>query len=131
MREGVVKFGLTAGMLLLGLGLSGAEASVNKPIPPETLGIGSALTPAAMCGSRSCRRSFYIPGPPGVCFARGLNYCGSSRGWGGPPSWAGRRFDGGPPPWAGRGFDRGGPSCRDRGFDGEPRRFREFRQDRF
>src|SRR3712207_2990921 len=85
MRRGVVQFGLTASVLLLGLGLIGAEASVNKPIPPESLGISSAATPAAMCGSRSCRRSFYIPGPPGVCFARGLNYCGSSGGGGGRP----------------------------------------------
>ena len=97
MRRGVVQFGLPAGVLLLGLGLSGAEASVNKPIPPESLGIRSAVTPAAMCGSRSCRTSFYIPGPPEVCFERGLNYCGSSRGWGGPPPWAGYGFQGGGP----------------------------------
>src|SRR3712207_644024 len=85
MRRTLMKYGLATGMLVVGLGLGGAEASVNKPIPPESLGISSAVTPAAMCGSRSCRRSFYIPGPPGVCFARGLHYCGSSGGGGGRP----------------------------------------------
>ena len=72
MRRELVKYRLAASVLLLGLGLSGAEASVNKPISPESLGIRSAVTPAAMCAYRSCWRSFYIPGPPGVCFARGL-----------------------------------------------------------
>ena len=94
MRRKFVTFGLATGALLLGLGLGGAEASVNKPIPPQVLGVGSAVSPAAMCGY-SCRNGgFYIPGPPEVCFARGLNYCGSSRGWGGPPPWAG--YGGGP-----------------------------------
>ena len=108
MRRDLMKCGLAAGVLLLGLGLGGAEASVNKPIPPESLGIRSAVTPAAMCGFRCMYGGFYIPGPPEVCFARGLNYCGPSRGWGGPP------------PWAGRGFYGGGPYWRDRGPYGGP-----------
>ncbi len=144
MRRDLMKHGLATGMLVLGLGLGGAEASVNKPIPPESLGIRSAVTPAAMCGFRCMYGGFYIPGPPWVCFARGLNYCGPSRGWGGPPPWAGRGFYGGPPPWAGRGFYGGGPPPgagrgfygegpygRDRGPDDGSRRYREFRQERF
>ena len=45
-------------------------------------GISSAAE-AAMCG-RSCNSGGrYFPGPPSVCEANGLNYCGSSRGGGG------------------------------------------------
>ena len=121
MRRDLMKYGLAMGMLVLGLGLCGAEASVNKPIPPESLGIRSAVTPAAMCGFRCMYGGFYIPGPPWVCFQRGLNYCGPSRGWGGPPPWAGPKFYGGgpywrgwgpyggPPPWARPKFYGGGP----------------------
>ena len=78
MRRKLMTFGFATGTLLFGLGLSGAEASVNKPIPPESLGTGSAVTPAAMCGFRCRYGGFYIPGPPWVCFQRGLNYCGPS-----------------------------------------------------
>ncbi len=96
MRRGFLKFGLAAGMLI-GIGLSGAEAAATRPMSPEVLGLGSATTPAAMCGF-SCRSGGrYIPGPPGVCYARGLNYCGPSGSWGGPPPWAGRGFYGGGP----------------------------------
>jgi hypothetical protein len=42
----------------------------------------STVAEAAMCG-RSCNSGGrYIPGPPSVCAANGLNYCGSSRGGG-------------------------------------------------
>ena len=96
MSRKLVKLGLATAMLI-GLGLSGAEAAATRPISPEALGLESAATPAAMCGF-SCRSGGrYIPGPPGVCFARGLNYCGPSGGWGGPPPWAGRGFYGGGP----------------------------------
>lgn len=59
-------------------GASGAEAFVGAPIATEaTL---SATTPVAMCG-RSCQSGGrYIPGPPEVCYERGLNFCGPSRG---------------------------------------------------
>jgi hypothetical protein len=64
-------------MLMLILGLSGAEAFVGKPSMPE--GVGSPISPAAMCG-QSCRNGGrYVPGPPSVCEERGLQYCGSSR----------------------------------------------------
>src|SRR5215203_2009868 len=109
----LVKFGLVAGMLI-GLGLGDAEAATTRPMSPESLGLGSPTTPAAMCGF-SCRSGGrYIPGPPGVCAARGLNYCGSSRGWGGPPGpRPGRGYDGrgpygrGPGPYGGRAYGRG------------------------
>jgi hypothetical protein len=106
MGRKLVKRGLAAAMLI-GLGLGSAEAAPTRPMSPEALGLGSATTPAAMCGF-SCRSGGrYIPGPPGVCAARGLNYCGSSRGWGGPP---------GPPP--GRGYDGRGPYGRGPGYGG-------------
>ncbi len=96
MGRKLVKLGLATAMLI-GLGLSDAEAAATRPISPEALGLRSGSTPVAMC-DYSCRRGGrYIPGPPGVCYARGLNYCGSSRGWGGPPPWAGRGFYGGGP----------------------------------
>src|SRR5215207_4480300 len=102
MHRGYLKLGLATAMLI-GLGLSGTEAAPMRPTSPEALGLGSATTPAAMCGY-SCRSGGrYIPGPPGVCSARGLNYCGSSRGWGGPP---------------GRGYDGRGPYGRGPGFGG-------------
>src|SRR3954464_7484100 len=86
MRKGFVRYGLAAGMLI-GLGMSGAEAAATRPMSPEALGLGPASTPAAMCGFRCAYGCRYIPGPPGVCYARGLNYCGPSGGWGGPPPW--------------------------------------------
>src|SRR3954464_5045 len=94
MRKGFVRYGLAAGMLI-GLGMSGAEAAATRPMSPEALGLGSASTPVAMCGFRCAYGGRYIPGPPGVCYARGLNYCGPSGGWGGPPP--GRGFYGGDP----------------------------------
>jgi hypothetical protein len=58
--------------------LSGAQAFVGTP---GLSGIEAlpGLTPAAMCG-RTCEGGGrYIPGPPEVCYERGLRYCGSSR----------------------------------------------------
>ena len=47
------------------------------------IAFGVTSADAAMCG-RSCNNGGrYIPGPPAVCAANGLNYCGSSRGGGG------------------------------------------------
>ena len=45
-------------------------------------GISSAAE-AAMCGRSCMGGGRYIPGPPSVCEANGLNYCGPSRGGGG------------------------------------------------
>ncbi len=81
-----LKTGFAAVALCFGIGLSGAEASVNRPLP-NPLATEPAVTPAAMCGYRCFRGGFYIPGPPGVCYARGLNYCGPSRPWAGPPGY--------------------------------------------
>ena len=94
MCNNVLKFGMAA-CVLVGLGAVRAEASFIRPLPFEAHAMGSGATPIAMCGF-SCRTGGrYIPGPPSVCFARGLNYCGSSRGYG-PPPWAGRRYYGPP-----------------------------------
>jgi hypothetical protein len=50
---------------------------LSTAILMSAVGLGSAQ--AAMCG-RSCDYGGrYIPGPPEVCYERGLNYCGSSR----------------------------------------------------
>lgn len=72
---------LASAVLFSGFGTTGAQAFM-----PKALGLDAATelaTPAAMCG-RSCRNGGrYIPGPPSVCEANGLNYCGSSRGGGG------------------------------------------------
>ena len=74
MRAALVGSGLIA--LAFGLGLTAAQALVLKPSLPT---VESAATPAAMCG-RTCRNGGrYIPGPPEVCAAAGLEYCGSSR----------------------------------------------------
>jgi hypothetical protein len=44
-----------------------------------SFGISSAAE-AAMCGRSCAGGGRYIPGPPGVCAANGLNWCGPSRG---------------------------------------------------
>jgi len=121
MHREFVKFGLVAGMLI-GLGLGDADAAPTRPMSPEALGLGSAATPAAMCGF-SCRSGGrYIPGPPSVCYERGLNYCGPSRGWGGPPRGPGYYDRGpygrGPGPYGGGGGYGRGPGRYDEGADG-------------
>ena len=74
MCNNVLKFGMAA-CVLVGLGAVRAEASFIRPLPFEAHAMGSGATPIAMCGF-SCRGGGrYIPGPPSVCFARGLNYC--------------------------------------------------------
>jgi len=84
MHGALLKHAIVAGMLT-GLGLGAAEAAATRPTSPDALGLGAATEPAAMCGY-SCRSGGrYIPGPPGVCRANGLNFCGpSGGGWGGP-----------------------------------------------
>ena len=73
----LVKYGLT--LILLGFGANSASAAVGAPVSSQALAGLSAATPAAMCGY-SCRSGGrYIPGPPSVCAAEGLNFCGSSR----------------------------------------------------
>jgi len=110
MHKGFVIYGLAAGMLI-GLSLSGAQAAATRPMSAEALGLGPASTPVAMCGY-SCRRGGrYIPGPPSVCYEEGLNFCGPSRRWGGPPRGPG--YDGGGPygrgprPYGGGGYGGG------------------------
>jgi len=83
MHTALMKSALASGMLILGFGLSGAEAFVANPgsvrTPPE-----SAIRPAAMCGYSCEFGGRYVPGPPEVCYDRGMRFCGPS-GRGGPP----------------------------------------------
>src|SRR5690349_8297675 len=83
MSRPFVKSGLVAS-LLVGLGLSAAQAAALRPLSSESLVLGAGFTPAAMCGYRCEYGGRYIPGPPSVCHERGLNFCGPSRGWRGP-----------------------------------------------
>jgi hypothetical protein len=73
---------VAAALLTLCLGAGSASAFVAGPALTG-ISADSLVTPAAMCG-RTCRGGGrYIPGPPEVCYQRGLEYCGSSRGGGG------------------------------------------------
>lgn len=75
---------VSATLLTLCFGASSANAFVASPALTG-ISADSLVTPAAMCG-RTCRSGGrYIPGPPEVCYERGLEYCGSSRGGGGGP----------------------------------------------
>src|SRR3954464_7522081 len=82
MLSPLIRAGLVCGALGLGLGGARASAFGAVPRPPEALGITPSVTPAAMCGYTCRRGGRYIPGPPQVCYDRGLEYCGSSRGGG-------------------------------------------------
>ena len=77
------KLGFAAATVLtLCFGAGSASAFVAAPALTG-LTVDSAATPVAMCGV-SCRRGGrYIPGPPSVCYQRGLEYCGPSGGGGG------------------------------------------------
>jgi hypothetical protein len=106
MYRKLVRYGLS--LVILGLGASSAGAAVGTSIPSRALATLSATTPAAMCGY-SCRSGGrYIPGPPSVCAEEGLNFCGPSRGAGGPPPGF-RRDDRG---YGGSRDDGGGRGCR-------------------
>src|SRR5215207_1679028 len=101
MRRGLLTYGLATAMLI-GLRLTSADAAAIRPMSPEALGLGPMSTPVAMCG-RTCRNGGrYIPGPPQVCYERGLEYCGSSRGGGGGYGPDGGGYGGG------GGYGRGG-----------------------
>jgi hypothetical protein len=72
-----------ATVLTLCFGIGSASAFVAAPALTG-ISVDSLATPVAMCG-RTCRSGGrYIPGPPEVCYQRGLEYCGSSRGGPGP-----------------------------------------------
>ncbi len=73
---------VSATLLALCFGAGSANAFVASPALTG-ISVDSLATPVAMCG-RTCRSGGrYIPGPPSVCAANGLEYCGSSRGGGG------------------------------------------------
>ena len=83
MLTAVIRANLACGALVLGLGGGSASAFVAGPGLPEAIGVAPSVTPAAMCGYTCRHGGRYIPGPPQVCYDRGLEYCGSSRGGGG------------------------------------------------
>ena len=79
MSRAIVNYSVGASLLVFGLGVSGAMASAIKPIHPEALGTRLTAIPAAMCGFTCRGGGRYIPGPPSVCYDRGLEFCGGSR----------------------------------------------------
>ena len=104
MFTSLVRSGLASAALVFGLGVGSASAFVTGPRSPEAFGVAPSVTPVAMCGFTCRRGGRYIPGPPEVCYARGLEYCGSSRGGGGGYG------DGGGYGFGGGGY--GGGGCR-------------------
>jgi len=59
--------------------MNGLRTTLGVSFGLLVLAFGSTAD-AAMCG-RSCEYGGrYIPGPPAVCYERGLNFCGPSRG---------------------------------------------------
>jgi hypothetical protein len=90
-----------------------SAAALAAPAGPATpLAATAGVTPVAMCGHTCSRGGRYIPGPPEVCYANGLEYCGSSRGGGG----GGYGFSGGGRGGYGEGYGGrggyGGGGCR-------------------
>ena len=79
MLKQLLRLGLVAGTLLFSLSAGSATPFVGQAVGAVVFGVGPAVTPVAMCGY-SCRGGGrYVPGPPEVCVAQGLRYCGSSR----------------------------------------------------
>jgi hypothetical protein len=93
------------GLVLAALPLCFGSASAFVAAPALSgFSTESAVTPVAMCG-RSCRNGGrYIPGPPQVCEENDLNYCGPSRGRGGPAYGPGPGYGPGPAPGVGIGI---------------------------
>ena len=81
MGTNFLRTALSVAGLAAGLSLGGAQAAMG-PQPAESLSMGGAATPVAMCGYTCRNGGRYIPGPPSVCREEGLEYCGSSRDWG-------------------------------------------------
>jgi len=72
-------FGFVAATLLtLCFGAGSANAFVASPA--LTGSVDALATPVAMCGVTCRNGGRYIPGPPGVCAANGLEWCGPRRG---------------------------------------------------
>jgi hypothetical protein len=75
----IQKTALALSLITLALGAGGAQAFPGMPAPSALLDAGALVSPAAMCGYTCRSGGRYIPGPPEVCYERGLEYCGSSR----------------------------------------------------
>jgi hypothetical protein len=76
MTKPILRLGLAAALVL---GLAGNATALGPVTPAEVFGFAPTFTPAAMCGRTCSSGGRYIPGPPEVCYQRGLEYCGSSR----------------------------------------------------
>jgi hypothetical protein len=75
----ILKTARASSLMILALGAGGALAFPGAPASSGLLAPDAPVTPVAMCG-RTCQSGGrYIPGPPEVCYSRGLEYCGSSR----------------------------------------------------
>jgi hypothetical protein len=104
MFTALTRFSLASGALVLGLGVSSASAFAAGPRSPEALGAAAMAEPAALCGY-TCSAVADVPGPPQVCYQRGLQYCGPSRGGGG---YGGGGYEGRGGYGGGRGYGGGG-----------------------
>ena len=104
MRRHSLRSGLSLAVVVLGI--EAASAFAGRPVASGSFGPALNATPVAMCG-RTCQNGGrYIPGPPEVCSAEGLEYCGSSRG-GGYGGGYGGGPDRGPQRERGYAFDEG------------------------
>ena len=81
MPHNCLRFALSLATLVLSL--EPALAFAGRPATQGKFGLTPSTTPIAMCGYTCRRGGRYIPGPPEVCYERGLEYCGPSRGGGG------------------------------------------------
>src|SRR4051794_36191112 len=74
MSTALIRCFLVSSAVVLGLGVSSASAFVAGPRSPEAFGVAPSAMPVAMCGYTCRRGGRYIPGPPQVCYDRGLEY---------------------------------------------------------
>ena len=93
-----LNMGLAVAALGLGFALTGAEASVNRPLP-QPRASDAAIVPAAWCVYPG-GRTFRVPGPPWEC--RRFGGFPARGGYGGGPP-----YRGGPPEYRGRSEYRG------------------------
>ena len=74
MHKGLVGLAACAATLML----SGTGSNAFMPSRAQAPQ-GTAVLPVAMCGFRCEFGGRYVPGPPSVCYERGMQFCGPSR----------------------------------------------------